>query len=315
MSTLLHTSASPHIRDGRLTSNLMLDVLIALLPACGMGIWVFGLRALWVILISVASCVLAELGFQWLTKRPVTISDGSAAVTGVLLALNLPSTVPLWLPALGGVFAIVLVKQLYGGIGQNFMNPALAARCFLLLSFGGHMSAYPSVDGVSGATPLATLKAGDGADLLLLLIGRHSGCIGETSAVALLLGGAYLLVRRVISPRIPLTYIGSTIGFVALFSWVGGGELLSVEYLLGHLLGGGLLLGAVFMATDYVTSPITSKGKLLYGLLLGFLTALFRVIGKTAEGVSYAILLGNIAAPLLEKITIPRPFGVRRGKQ
>ena len=309
MSTLYHTSSSPHIRAGRQTSDIMRDVLLALLPACGVGIWVFGVRALWILLVSVAACVLSELLFEWGTGRPITVADGSAAVTGVLLALNLPATVPLWLPALGGVFAVVLVKQLFGGIGKNFMNPALAARCFLLLSFGALMGSYPAVDGVSSATPLAALKAGESEDWVLLLIGRHSGCIGETSAAALLLGGVYLVVRRVISPQIPLIYIGSMLGFAVLFRLLGGSGMPDAEYLLGQLLGGGLMIGAVFMATDYVTCPITPWGRVLYALLLGLLTALFRVVGKTPEGVSYAIILGNIAAPLLERLTLPKPFG------
>lgn len=339
----VNASVSPHIRHRVSTRTVMLDVAIALLPTLLFGVFAFGLPALCIILISALSCILTEFVYQKLMKLPVTVSDGSALVTGLIIALNMPATVPLWVPALGGVFAILFVKQLFGGLGQNIMNPALAGRCFLLISFPKFMgSGLPVVenlfgsdwlaafgrrmstlniappDGVSVATPLAHLKAFDDKGLpgfTQLLVGEHSGMIGEICSIAILLGAAYLLLRGVISWRIPCLYVGGTVAFMALFLAVTGhASDCTVGYLLAQVLSGGLLAGAVFMATDYVTSPITAKGQIIYGLLLGFLTALFRVFGSSPEGVSYAIIIGNTVVPLIEKISMPRAFGVSRKK-
>ena len=310
---IYNISVSPHVRKDITTQRIMRDVLIALLPACLFGIWHFGLAALRVIVASVTSCVVSEILFQFFTGRKVSAGDYSAAVTGVILALNLPSTVPLWIPVLGGAFAIIIVKQLYGGLGQNFMNPALAARCFLLISFASIMTNYPAVDGVSGATPLAVLKAGGEVDLLQMFFGTHSGVIGETSVLAILIGAAYLLIRKVITIRIPLIMTVSAVLFAGLFFWLSTGEAPTVEYLLAQTMGGGLLLGAVFMATDYVTCPVTNSGKMVFALFVGLLVALIRVFSGSAEGVSYAIIIGNMVSPLIEKWTTPKAFG-KEGK-
>ncbi len=316
----LHVSTSPHDRSGRTTTTIMRDVLIALVPACGMGVYAFGLRALLVILVTVAACVLTEFAYERLMKMPLTVGDLSAAVTGVLLALNLPSTIPLWMPVLGGVFAILIIKMLFGGIGQNFMNPALAARCFMLISFAVAMTNFPETvrllplpsPALAGATPMAALKAGTSGDWFGMLFNTHSGSIGEASAIAILLGLAYLLVRRVVNIRIPAIYVLSTLGIIALIQLcTGNGDLLTADYLVTHLCGGGLLLGACFMANDYTTSPVTPWGQVIYALLLGLLTALFRVVGSATEGVSYAIIIGNLTVPLIERFTVPRPFGVK----
>ncbi|MBR3290297.1 MAG: RnfABCDGE type electron transport complex subunit D [Clostridia bacterium] len=312
MKPFVNVSAPPHIRGDESTARIMADVLIALVPCGAVGVYLFGLSALWVILTCVAACVLTEFVYEKCMKRPVTVGDLSAAVTGLLLAYSLPATVPLWLAALGGVFAILVVKQVFGGIGQNIMNPALAARCFLLISFPIRMTSYPQlVDAVTGATPLTLLKAGQSVDPLQMVFGVYSGCIGETSVIAIAIGAIYLLLRRVISWRIPVTYLVSAAGFMALLRWLTGAPV-TAEYLVIQLCGGGLMLGAFFMATDYTTSPITQNGKLLYGLLLGFLTALFRVLGKSGESVSYVIIIANLLVPLIEKITLPRAFGERR---
>lgn len=312
MRPFVNVSAPPHIRGDESTARIMADVLIALVPAGAVGVYLFGLSALWVILTCVASCVLTEFVYEKSMKRPVTVGDLSAAVTGLLLAYSLPATVPLWVAALGGVFAVLVVKQVFGGIGQNIMNPALAARCFLLISFPIRMTSYPQlVDAVTGATPLTLLKAGQPVDPLQMVFGVYSGCIGETSVIAIVIGAAYLLIRRVISWRIPVTYLVSTAGFIALLRWLTGAPV-TADYLVIQLCGGGLMLGAFFMATDYTTSPITQNGKLLYGLLLGLLTALFRVLGKSGESVSYVIIIANLLVPLIEKITLPRAFGERR---
>lgn len=309
MDKIFNISVSPHIRKDISTKRIMRDVLIALLPACLFGIYNFGLAALRVIVASVTSCVVSEILFQYVTGRKVTAGDLSAAVTGVILALNLPSTVPLWIPVLGGAFAIILVKQLYGGLGQNFMNPALAARCFLLISFASIMTNYPAVDGVSGATPLAVLKAGGEVDLLKLFFGTHSGVIGETSVLAILIGAVYMLLRKVITLRIPVVMVVSAVAFTGLFYGLSTGEMPTVQYLLAQTMGGGLLLGAVFMATDYVTCPVTNSGKTIFALVVGLFVALIRVFSGSAEGVSYAIIIGNMLSPLIEKITLPKAFG------
>lgn len=313
MSELLHVSSSPHIRSKLKTENIMLYVVIALLPASLFGIYNFGLKALLLILISVGTCVAAEAAYEKLMHKKCTIKDMSAVVTGLLLALNLPSSASWWMPVLGGVFAIIVVKQLFGGLGQNIMNPALAARCFLLLSFTGQMTNFAPtngfsnivVDATSGATPLAVLKAGGEVDVMSLFIGNCTGTIGETSALALLIGAAFLLYMKVIDLRIPLTYIGSFLVYIIIF----GGHGFDPNFILGHLFGGGLMLGAWFMATDYVTTPITKKGQLVYGVVLGLLTGLFRCQGASAEGVSYAIIFSNLLIPLIERVTVPTAFG------
>lgn len=307
MTGLLNVSASPHVRDKKTTSGIMLDVIIALLPATLVGIYNFKLDALIIILLCIASCLLTEGIYQKLTKKKYTLTDLSAVVTGLLLALNLPSTVPFYIPILGSVFAILVVKQLFGGIGQNFMNPALAARCFLVISFAGKMTDF-TYDAVSGATPLALLKSGESVDLLDMFLGTTAGTIGETSALALLLGGVYLLARNIISYRIPFFYIFTVALYAAIYSMTALGGF-SAEYVAAHLVGGGLMLGAIFMATDYATSPATPKGQIVFGILLGLMTATFRIFGGSAEGVSYAIILGNLLVPAIEKYTMPTPFG------
>ncbi len=307
MSKLLNVSSSPHVRDQVTTQNIMLDVAIAMIPASAYGVYQFGVKAALILLISVLSCVLSEYVFESLMGKPITVSDGSALVTGMILGLNMPPAIPLWIPFLGGVFAIIVVKQLYGGLGQNFMNPALAARCFLLISFAGKMTDFTYRDAVSGATPLAALKAGEAVDITSMFIGKISGTIGEVSVIALLLGAAYLLFRKVISIKIPAAYLITFAAFVFIF---GQHDLI---FVLTHLCGGGLIFGAFFMATDYVTSPITPKGQILFGVLLGVLTGLFRLFGGSAEGVSYAIIISNILVPLIEKISIPVAFG-KEGK-
>ena len=313
MSDLLHISSSPHVRSKVSTSGIMGTVLLALLPAALFGIYNFGPHALLLILISMATCVATEAVYEHFMHKKLTIKDYSAAVTGLLLALNLPPSAPWWIPVIGGVFAVLVVKQLFGGLGQNFMNPALAARCFLLISFTGRMTnfAVPEsawgnvVDTVSGAAPLAALKAGESVDIMSLFLGNVQGTIGETSALAILVGAAILLGTKVIDCRIPLTYIGTFAVFVLLF----GGHGFDINYLAAHLFGGGLMLGAWFMATDYVTTPITKKGQLVYGVCLGVFTGLFRIFGGSAEGVSYAIIFCNLLVPLIERVTMPVAFG------
>ena len=314
MSELLHVSSSPHVRSKVNTSSIMLTVLIALLPSALFGVYNFGPHALMLILITVAVCVATEAVYEKIVHKKLTIQDYSAAVTGLLLALNLPPSAPWWIAVIGGVFAILVVKQLFGGLGQNIMNPALGARCFLLISFTGRMTnfAVPSgawgniADTVSGATPLAALKAGESVNRVNLFLGNIQGTIGETSALAILIGAAILLAKGIIDFRIPLTYIGSFAIFVLLF----GGHGFDLNYLLCHLFGGGLMLGAWFMATDYVTTPITKKGQLVYGVCLGVFTGLFRIFGGSAEGVSYAIIFCNLLVPLIERFTMPAAFGM-----
>lgn len=259
------------------------------------------------ILATVLSCVLSEYVYETLMGKPVTISDGSALVTGMILALNMPPGIPLWIPVLGGIFAIIVVKQLYGGLGQNFMNPALAARCFLLIAFAGKMTTFTYNDVVVSPTPLAALKAGQAVDIPAMFIGKIPGTIGEVSVIALLIGAAYLLIKKVITIRIPAAYLITFAVFVFIFGQQ------DFTYVLAHLCGGGIIFGAFFMATDYVTSPITPKGQILFGILLGVLTGLFRLFGGSAEGVSYAIIISNILVPLIEKITLPKAFG-KEGK-
>ena len=307
MSELFKVSSNPHIRSKVATNGLMAAVLIALMPATGFGIYNFGPRALAVIAVTVASTILTEYFFG-LYKGKLTVTDLSAVVTGLLLALNLPVTIPLWMAALGGVFAILVVKMLFGGLGQNFMNPALAARCFLLISFPTVMTAF-QCDGYTGATPLAALKAGEAVNVLDMVIGRTAGTIGETSVIAILAGACILILFGVIDIRIPGSYIVTFILFAGIF----GGHGFHPAYLAAQLAGGGLMLGAFFMATDYVTRPITIKGQYVYGIVLGLLTGIFRIFGPGAEGVSYAIILGNLLVPLIEKCTRPTAFGYQKG--
>lgn len=303
-SELMHVSSSPHVRSKTTTKSIMYEVALALMPATIFGCIHFGLHAFLVVVSTVATALITEYIYQKLMHKKLTVSDGSALVTGLLLALNMPPKVPLWIPMLGAVFAIIIVKQLFGGLGQNFMNPALGARCFLLISFAGPMTSF-AVDAVSSATPLAVLKEGGSAEWLTMFLGNTTGTIGETSALCLLIGAAYLLARRIISWRIPVAYIGTFLIFMFLFS----GRGTDLNYMLCELFGGGLMLGAFFMATDYVTSPITKAGKIYFGILLGILTGLIRCFGNSAEGVSYAIIIGNLLVPLIEKISRPVAFG------
>ncbi|MGN0168386.1 MAG: RnfABCDGE type electron transport complex subunit D, partial [Acetatifactor sp.] len=283
MSELYKVSSNPHIRSKVTTNGIMLAVIVALMPATGFGIYNFGPRALAVVLVTVASTVLTEFLFG-LYKKKMTITDLSAVVTGLLLSLNLPVTIPLWMAALGGVFAILVVKMLFGGLGQNFMNPALAARCFLLISFPTAMTAF-ECDAYTGATPLAALKAGEQVNVLDMVMGRTAGTIGETSVIALIVGACFLILLGVIDLRVPGSYIVTFVLFVGIF----GGHGFEPAYLTAQLAGGGLMLGAFFMATDYVTRPITIKGQYVYGIFLGLMTGIFRIFGPGSEGVSYAI--------------------------
>lgn len=304
MNHLMKVSSNPHIRSKLTTGNIMLAVVIALLPATGFGIYNFGLHALLLIVVTVASTVLAEFIYEKLMKQKITIGDCSAIVTGLLLALNLPPNAPWWIGVIGGFFAIIVVKMLFGGLGQNFMNPALGARCFLLISFTSIMTNF-DCDAYSGATPLAAMKAGESVNIFNMIIGRTGGTIGETSMIAIVIGACILILVGAIDLKIPGTYIVTFVIFIAIF----GGRGLDMPYISAQLAGGGLMLGAFFMATDYVTSPITKKGQYIFGVLLGVLTGIFRVFGASAEGVSYAIIIGNLLVPLIEKVTLPRAFG------
>lgn len=322
MSNLLNISSSPHVRDKSSTRSIMWDVIFALIPTSIFGIYNFGIRAAVLIAVCIATCLLSEYIWQKCMKLPLTVNDGSAVLTGLLLALNLTPTFPIWMAILGSIFAIIIVKQLFGGLGQNFMNPALGARCFLMVSFAGQMTSFAH-DGITGATPLAIIKAGSRSDsiqkiltsgdgktqeatsLLKMFIGSTGGTIGETCAIALLIGAAYLLIRKIISWRIPVCYIAVFAIFILLF----GGRGFDLTYLAAELCGGGLLLGAFFMATDYVTSPLTPKGQIVYGLILGIVTGIFRLWGASQEGVSYAIIFSNLLVPLIERYTLPTAFG------
>lgn len=316
----LKVSSNPHIRSRATTSGIFFAVILALLPAAGYGIYNFGPRAIAVILVTIASAVLTEFLFG-LCRKKTTVTDLSAVVTGLLLALNLPVELPLWMAALGGVFAILVAKLLFGGLGQNFMNPALAGRCFLLISFPKQMADFTTSgasfgangaftwDVYTGATPLAALKAGESVNVMDMIVGRTGGCIGETSMIAIVFGACILLLLGIIDLRIPGSYIVSFAIFAGLF----GGRGFDPAYLSAQLAGGGLMLGAFFMATDYVTRPITAKGQYLYGIFLGLMTGIFRFFGPGAEGVSYAIILGNLLVPLIDKVTKPTAFGYKRG--
>ena len=304
VSDLLKVSSNPHIRSKDTTSRIMLYVIISLLPAAGFGVYNFGLHALAVIIVTIASTVLTEYIYEKCMKKKITVGDLSAVVTGLLLAMNLPPMAPLWMAALGGIFAILVVKMLFGGLGQNFMNPALGARCFLMISFTSLMTNF-NCDTYTGATPLAALKAGERVDVMDMIIGRTAGTIGETSMVALIIGACILILLGVIDLKVPGSHIVTFVIFIAIF----GGHGFDSQYISANLAGGGLMLGAFFMATDYVTRPITKKGQYLYGIFLGIMTGIFRVFGPSAEGVSYAIILGNLLVPLIEKVTMPKAFG------
>lgn len=304
MSEKMKVSANPHIRANISTSSIMLAVVVALLPAAGFGIYNFGLKALAHILITVASCVLTELVFELIVKKPITVGDLSAVVTGLLLALNLPVSAPLWIGVIGGVFAILVVKMLFGGLGQNFMNPALGARCFLLLSFTQIMTNF-DCDAYTGATPLALVKENGSVNILNMILGKTAGTIGETSMIAIIIGACILLILGIIDLRIPATYIITFVIFIVIF----GGHGFDPAFITAHLAGGGLMLGAFFMATDYVTRPVTKLGQYIYGIILGLLTGIFRIFGPSAEGVSYAIIIANLLVPIIEKYTVPKPFG------
>lgn len=302
--TMYTVSSSPHIRAKDTTQSIMRDVVIALLPATAAGVYFFKLQGLLVILASVLSCVAAEYIWQKATHRKVTISDLSAVVTGLLLAFNLPASVPLWLPVIGGFVAIIIAKQFFGGIGQNIVNPALLARAFLLASWPVAMTTW-TLDGSTTATPLAFLKGveatGQAPSLMNVFIGNVGGCIGETSAIAIILGAAYLFAKKIIDWRAPVTFIATTFIMTAV-----AGRSANPVY---ELFAGGLMLGAFFMATDYATSPITPRGRIIFGIGCGIITGLIRIFGGYPEGVSYSILVMNLFVPLIERWTVPRTFG------
>ena len=312
MSEIFNVSTNPHVRSKDTTQTIMRDVLIALAPASIFGIYNFGIQALIRIIVGIVVCMASEAVYEYFMHKKITVMDLSAAVTGLLIALNIPSTLNIGFEIVGCVFAIIIVKQLFGGLGQNFMNPALAARCFLLIAFTGPMTKFV-YDGVSGATPLAILKPGGEAEgtvsLFDMFIGKTGGVIGETSVVCLLIGAVYLLARKVISLRIPLTYVATFAVLIFLFA---PGHQFDVTYLAEQICGGGLILGAFFMATDYVTSPITPNGKIVFGVILGLLTFIFRMFGGSAEGVSYAIIFSNLLVPLIEMVTVPKSFGKKK---
>ena len=303
-TALMKVSSNPHIRSKVSTSKIMLAVVIALLPTTVFGIWNFGTNALLLVITTVLTTVLTELVYELIMKKKVTILDFSAVVTGLLLAINLPPNAPLWIGVMGGVFAILVVKMLFGGLGQNFMNPALGARCFLVISFPVIMTDF-ACDAYTGATPLTSLKAGEVVNVYDMIIGRTAGTIGETSMIAIVFGACILLFLGIIDLRIPGSYIVTFVIFISLF----GGHGFDPYFISAHLAGGGLMLGAFFMATDYVTRPVTKNGQILFGILLGLLTGIFRIFGASAEGVSYAIIIGNLLVPLIEKITYPKAFG------
>lgn len=306
--SLLKVNSSPHIRHEDTTRGIMSDVIIALLPAAVFGCILFGLRAVLIILTTVAVAVAAEAIWNLLLKRPQTIGDLSAVVTGLLLGMNLSSTTPIWIAAIGSVVAIIVIKQMFGGLGFNFANPAMTARIVLLVSFAGKMSVYVSpIDAVTTATPLDNV----GGTLSYtysfkqLFFGMHRGAIGETSAFLLIIGGLYLVLRRVIKPIIPLCFIGT----VALATLIAGGDVKTA------VLGGGLMLGAIFMATDYVTSPTTDIGKVIFGIGCGLITFVIRQFSPLPEGVSYAILLMNILTPHINRLTLSKPFGFKEAQK
>ncbi len=303
-------TSSPHLRDKATTQRIMQEVCLALAPAGIAGVILYGLNAAILIAVCVLTCVLSELAWQKLTKQKVTVADWSAVVTGLLLAYNLPATAPWWMAMIGGMIAIILVKQMFGGIGSNFMNPALTARAILFISWSGLMGAYPNAqpfqftaDAVTGATPLAMLNAGttEGLNLLDMFLGRQGGVLGETCSLALILGGVYLLIRGIADWRIPVSFIGTV--FVCYLIKDGA------EMALYQVLAGGLLLGAFFMATDYATSPVTRLGRVIFGIGCGFFLFIIRAFANYPEGCSFAILFMNVATPMIDRFTMPRPFG------
>lgn len=312
MSDLFQVSSSPHVRSKVSTDKIMLLVVIALMPSTLFGIYNFGFRAAILIIATILSCVVSEFIFDLIVHKENTIKDFSAVVTGLLLALNLPAGLPIWEAILGGVFAIIIVKCLFGGLGQNFMNPALGARCFLLIAFAADMTNFNvtrnGVDVYSGATPLALIRSEglSSVNVKDMLYGFTAGTIGETSVIAILIGAIILILAGVIDLKIPGSYIVT----FAIFMFIFGAERFDINYVTSQLCGGGLMLGAFFMATDYVTSPITPRGKILFGICCGLLTGIFRCFGANAEGVSFSIILSNILVPIIEKITVPRAFGM-----
>ena len=308
MNKMLHMSVSPHVHCGRSTSEIMRDVVVALLPVAGTGIIVFGLRALLVICVCVASCLSFEALFNLIVKKEQTIGDFSAVVTGLLLALTLPATIPVWQCVIGSAFAIIIVKGLFGGLGHNVVNPAITARVFMLVSFANvakEMAQPIFLDAVSGATPLANIGSDNVADIKTLFVGIHGGAIGETCVLALLFGFLYLLLSGIITWHIPVTFVGS----VFVFSFLMEGNVMSAFAL---TLSGGLLLGAIFMATDYVTSPVTPWGKVIFGVGCGIITFLIRYFGTYTEGVAFAILIMNILTPYIDKLTAHKVFGGKK---
>ena len=307
----LTVASSPHIRGNFRTNRIMLDVVLSLLPALAVGIWMNGVRALIVTLLSVFCCVASERVYGIVTKTRNTIVDGSAAVTGVLLAMTLPASVPYWLVAAGSVFAIIVVKALCGGLGQNIFNPALSARAFMMLIWPVGLTRYVDVDGVSAATPLhhMVMPALPEESILDMFLGNCPGSIGELSALALLLGGAYLVYRKVISVRIPAAYLGTVVVLTLVFSKTGD----PISWMLYSLFSGGVMLGAIFMATDYATSPATPVGHIIYGIGCGILTVLFRYYGLYPEGVTYAILIMNAFVWFIDRHTAMRRFGTGKG--
>ena len=300
---LIH-SRPPHVRSHESNFSVMGDMVISLVPLYLMAYFFYGSRTLVLGAVSVITCTVLDFLCTFLSSRRVGILDLSPVVTGLLIPLMLPASIGFTPVIAADLFAIGVIKQPFGGLGQNFMNPALAARCFLLICFTGQMT-YFVYDGVTGATPLANLKAGEAVNTMDMLLGFTRGTIGETSVIAIMIGAMFLILMGVIDLRIPGSYIVSFVVFIVLF----GGHGLDAQYITAHLCGGGLMLGAWFMATDYVTSPITSSGKIIYGICMGLLTGLFRLFGGSAEGVSYAIIISNLLVPLIEKVTLPKPFG------
>ncbi|MBI6871634.1 RnfABCDGE type electron transport complex subunit D [Clostridium aciditolerans] len=299
-------SSSPHIRDNDSTKSIMRDVIIALIPATIAGVYFFKTQALLVILTTVISCVATEYAWQKITKRPITIGNYSSVVTGLLLAFNVPPTLPLWMAVVGSIFTILIVKEFFGGIGQNIVNPALAGRAFLLACYPVAMTTW-KMDEITSATPLAILKSHQGnlPSLYNVFIGHVGGCIGETSALALLIGAAYLFYKRIITWHIPVSYIATVLILTTIIgrngSMTGNG--------IYEIFAGGLMLGAFFMATDYTTSPMTANGQIVFGIGCGFLATVIRIFGGYPEGVSYSILIMNLFVPLIDKYVTPRVFG------
>lgn len=302
---LPNVSSSPHFRSKLTTRGEMIDVCIAMIPIILWGAFHFGPYTLVITICTVAVAVASEYIYEKLMHLPITIGDFSAVVTGLILSMNMPPAIPVWVPMVGSVFAIIIVKQLYGGLGQNFINPAIAGRCFLHIAYSGLMNdfSYGSFDNLTSATPLAAVRAGESVNLWDLFIGNIPGTIGEVSKLCLLIGIAYMIWRNVITPRIPIVYIGT----VAIFMFIAGG--FDPYFMLVQLLSGGVVFGACFMANDYVTSPVTHKGQILYALFLGLMTCIIRLWSPTAEGVSYSILLGNLLVPILDRISVPEAFG------